>query len=142
MLLRRRVLWARCRRRAWFPAPALRRWLAAPLVLQGFGRRRCRLRADRAAPQRTEMSRPCRLLHPSFARMGSPREHLPFHAWAQRPPMGWNSWDCFATTVTEEQVKANADYMAAHLARYGWHYVVVDIQWYEPGATGFQYRED
>jgi alpha-galactosidase len=65
----------------------------------------------------------------------------PFHAWAPRPPMGWNSWDSFATTVTEAQVKAHADIMAADLARHGWQYVVVDIQWYEPNATGFEYRE-
>src|SRR6266540_6549442 len=38
-----------------------------------------------------------------------------FHSWAQTPPMGWNSWDCFATTVTEAQTKAQADYMAQHL---------------------------
>lgn len=65
-----------------------------------------------------------------------------YWAWAPRPPLGWNSWDAFATTVTEPQVKAEADYMADHLARYGWRYVVVDIQWYEPGATGFQYRRN
>ena len=67
---------------------------------------------------------------------------LPFHTWAARPPMGWNSWDCFAATVTEAQTKAQADFMAAHLQRFGWEYVVVDIQWYEPGATGFDYRQD
>jgi hypothetical protein len=66
----------------------------------------------------------------------------PFHAWAPTPPMGWNSWDCFATTVTEEQVKAQADYMAAHLRRHGWQYIVVDIQWYEPGAKSHAYRAD
>jgi hypothetical protein len=54
--------------------------------------------------------------------------------------MGWNSWDCFATTVTEEQVKAQADYMATHLARLGWQYIVVDIQWYVPDAKGFAYE--
>jgi alpha-galactosidase len=64
-----------------------------------------------------------------------------FHAWAPKPPMGWNSWDCFATTVTEAQVKAQADYMATHLARFGWQYIVVDIQWYVPDAKGFAYRE-
>ena len=26
--------------------------------------------------------------------------------------MGWNSWDSYGTTVTETQVKANADAMA------------------------------
>lgn len=66
--------------------------------------------------------------------------NLTFHKWADTPPMGWNSWDAFATTVTEAQVKAQADYMAKNLARYGWRYIVVDIQWYEPDATGFQYR--
>lgn len=64
-----------------------------------------------------------------------------FQTWAPKPPMGWNSWDCFATTVTESQVKAEADYMSEHLTRYGWSYVVVDIQWYEPHATGFDYRK-
>ena len=50
--------------------------------------------------------------------------------FAVTPPMGWNSYDYYDTTVNEEQVKANADYMAAHLKEYGWEYVVVDIQWY------------
>lgn len=65
-----------------------------------------------------------------------------FHRWAETPPMGWNSWDCFATTVTESQTKAQADYMAEHLRGYGWEYIVVDIQWYEPHAKGFDYRKD
>ncbi len=63
-----------------------------------------------------------------------------FLQWAPTPPMGWNSWDSFATTVTEAQVKAQADVMAARLAAHGWQYVTVDIQWYEPNATGFDYR--
>ena len=33
----------------------------------------------------------------------------------KKPPMGWNSYDYYDTTVTEDQVKANADYMAEHL---------------------------
>ena len=56
--------------------------------------------------------------------------------------MGWNSWDCFATTVTEAQTRAQADYMARHLASYGWQYIVVDIQWYEPGANSYNYRRN
>src|SRR6266576_2634217 len=55
-------------------------------------------------------------------------------------PMGWNSWDSYGTTVREEQVKANADWMAEHLAKYGWKYIVVDIQWYEPNAQGHDYH--
>jgi len=55
------------------------------------------------------------------------------------PPMGWNSWDAYGTTVREDQVKANADAMARDLARYGYRYVVVDIQWYQPTAEGHDY---
>ena len=61
---------------------------------------------------------------------------------APAPPMGWNSWDCFGTTVTEDEVKANADYMAEKLSQYGWQYIVVDIQWYEPNAKAHGYREN
>jgi hypothetical protein len=56
--------------------------------------------------------------------------------------MGWNSWDCFGTTVTETDIRAQAETMAAELSRYGWQYIVVDIQWYEPNATGYGYRAD
>ncbi|MGC4033044.1 MAG: hypothetical protein QM754_15170 [Tepidisphaeraceae bacterium] len=63
----------------------------------------------------------------------------PFHQYAQTPPMGWNSWDCFGTAVTEAQTKANADYMAKHLKDVGYEYVIVDIQWYEPNARGHDY---
>jgi hypothetical protein len=64
-----------------------------------------------------------------------------FLKWAPVPPMGWNSWDSFATTITEDQAKAETDYMAANLLSHGWQYMVVDIQWYEPHATGFDYRK-
>ena len=66
----------------------------------------------------------------------------PFHQVAPTPPMGWNSWDCFGTAVTEAQTKANADYMAERLLSHGYQYVVVDIQWYEPRAAGHDYRTD
>ena len=59
---------------------------------------------------------------------------------AQTPPMGWNSWDCYGAAVTEDEVRGNAAYMATHLKDYGWEYVVVDIQWYEPGAVSSRYR--
>jgi alpha-galactosidase len=61
---------------------------------------------------------------------------------AQLPPMGWNSWDAYGTTVREDEVKANADVMAKELARFGWQYIVVDIQWYEPNARSHGYREN
>ena len=49
---------------------------------------------------------------------------------AERPPMGWNSWICFGTSVTEDEVKANADFMAENLKKYGWEYIVIDAGWY------------
>jgi alpha-galactosidase len=57
---------------------------------------------------------------------------------AQTPPMGWNSWDGYGTTVNEEQVKANAQWFAEHLKPYGWEYIVVDMEWYvmNPTAEG------
>lgn len=54
--------------------------------------------------------------------------------FAPTPPMGWNSYDYYDTTVTEKDIQANADYMAAHLKQYGWEYVVVDIEWYSNDA--------
>ena len=33
------------------------------------------------------------------------------NSFAQTPPMGWNSYDYYDTTVTEAQVKENADYL-------------------------------
>ncbi|WP_456283890.1 alpha-galactosidase [Microbacterium sp. JZ101] len=58
------------------------------------------------------------------------------------PPMGWNSWDCFGTTVTEAEVLANAEFMAKHLLPYGWDTVVVDIDWSDPTARSHGYNDD
>ncbi|WP_026885059.1 glycoside hydrolase family 27 protein [Clostridium beijerinckii] len=63
--------------------------------------------------------------------------------FAKTPPMGWNSYDYYDTTVNEAEVKANAEYMAKHLKTHGYDYVVVDIQWSDPDAgtdrTNYQY---
>ncbi len=63
-----------------------------------------------------------------------------FHDWAATPPMGWNSWDCFGPSVVEDEVKANADYMAKNLKEYGWEYIVVDIRWYVDNQTTGHYN--
>lgn len=55
-------------------------------------------------------------------------------------PMGWNSWDCYGAAVTEDIVRKNADFMAKHLKKYGWEYIVVDIQWSEPNAVSHAYN--
>ncbi|HRT90558.1 MAG TPA: glycoside hydrolase family 27 protein [Bacteroidales bacterium] len=64
-----------------------------------------------------------------------------FHTWALTPPMGWNSWDCFGPTVTEDEVKANADYMAKYLKQYNWEYIVVDIRWYVANDKAHGYNQ-
>ncbi|WP_251454825.1 glycoside hydrolase family 27 protein [Microbacterium sp. Marseille-Q6648] len=61
-------------------------------------------------------------------------------AAAITPPMGWNSWDCFGSSVTEAEVVANAEFLAAHLRDAGWDTVVVDIQWYEPDPGTHDYN--
>lgn len=61
---------------------------------------------------------------------------------AARPPMGWNSWDCYGTTVTEDEVLANARFLAEHLLPYGWDTVVVDIDWSDPTARSHGYNAD
>ena len=60
--------------------------------------------------------------------------------FAITPPMGWNSWDCYGASVTEQEVRSNANYMAKNLMKFGWEYIIVDIQWYEPMASGTQYH--
>ncbi|MEM9963926.1 MAG: alpha-galactosidase, partial [Asticcacaulis sp.] len=59
---------------------------------------------------------------------------------APTPPMGWNSWNSFATTITEAQSRENAAIMANKLLPSGYDVFTVDIQWYEPNATGYDYR--
>ena len=49
---------------------------------------------------------------------------------AIKPPMGWNSYDCFGLDVNETEVKANAEYMARHLKDLGYEYIVTDMLWY------------
>jgi alpha-galactosidase len=69
-------------------------------------------------------------------------------AVALTPPMGWNSWDGYGTTINEAQVRANAQWLAEHLKSFGWQYVTVDMEWFvsNPTAEGnsktFQYSLD
>ncbi len=45
--------------------------------------------------------------------------------------MGWNSYDAWGTSITEEETLANARYMKDHLLSHGWQYVVIDARWYD-----------
>lgn len=52
------------------------------------------------------------------------------------PPMGWNSWNCWRMSVSQEKVISSVDaFIALGLDRYGWSYVNVDDGWqYERGG--------
>ena len=67
-----------------------------------------------------------------------------FRTWAMTPPMGWNSWDCYYSSVTEKEVLQNAQYIVDNdLVRHGWEYVVIDIRWYcnHPSLGGGWYNQ-
>lgn len=49
---------------------------------------------------------------------------------ALTPPMGWNSWNCWARDVTQEQVLLSARAMVeSGLADHGWSYINIDDGW-------------
>lgn len=49
---------------------------------------------------------------------------------ALTPPMGWNSWNVYASKVTQELVLANAKAMASSgLINHGWSYMNIDDVW-------------
>jgi len=46
------------------------------------------------------------------------------------PPMGWNSWNCFAGAVDQEKVRAQARAMVkSGLIKHGWTYINIDDTW-------------
>ena len=46
------------------------------------------------------------------------------------PPMGWNSWNCWACAVDDEKVRASAKAMAdSGLIDHGWTYINIDDCW-------------
>jgi len=70
---------------------------------------------------------------------GTTRAAAPAGPLAPRPPMGWNSWNSFATTITEAQARETAAIMRDRLLPFGYDIFTVDIQWYEPNASSYEY---
>ncbi len=49
---------------------------------------------------------------------------------ARTPPMGWNSWNCFAWDVDDARIRQTADLMESlGLAGYGYQFVTIDDVW-------------
>ncbi|MGD0797876.1 MAG: glycoside hydrolase family 27 protein [Acidobacteriaceae bacterium] len=67
---------------------------------------------------------------------------------AVTPPMGWNSWDAYGLTITEDQFRANAKVEASDLKSFGWTYAVIDEGWFlknpqdRPHPDQLQYQID
>jgi alpha-galactosidase len=55
---------------------------------------------------------------------------------ALTPPLGWNSWNCFATAVDDYRVRSAADAMVkSGLVQHGWAYINIDDCWeIKPGS--------
>jgi len=49
---------------------------------------------------------------------------------ASTPPMGWNSWDAYGLTITEDQFRANVKIETNELKSAGWNYAVIDEGWF------------
>jgi len=60
---------------------------------------------------------------------------------ALKPPMGWNSWDCFGFDVNETEVRATAGFMAKNMKNLGYEYIVLDMNWYAPYWPGIKNSE-
>jgi alpha-galactosidase len=52
---------------------------------------------------------------------------------ALTPPMGWNSYDSFGASVTEQEMIDEGTAIRQYLQPYGWNTVVIDYRWYENG---------
>src|SRR5438128_5549732 len=67
---------------------------------------------------------------------------------AALPPMGWNSWDGYGTTIDEAEYRANVDWFAKHLKSSGWKFVTIDMEWFvinpipEGNLKTFEYSLD
>jgi alpha-galactosidase len=49
---------------------------------------------------------------------------------ALTPPMGWNSWNCWGSTVSQEKVLSSARALVEQgMADYGWTYINIDDGW-------------
>lgn len=80
----------------------------------------------------------------AFAQDKNPGQPLPkWEGLASTPQMGWNSWNKFATNISEELIKATADKMVElGLVDAGYVYLNLDDGWHgERDAQGFIHED-
>ena len=57
---------------------------------------------------------------------------------ALTPPMGWNSWNCWAANVSDKNVRSSAKAMVdSGLINHGWTYINIDDTWQGPRGGQF-----
>ena len=54
------------------------------------------------------------------------------NTYALTPPMGWNSYDSYGSSVTESEFLAAATALKSQLQPYGWNTAVIDFLWFDP----------
>lgn len=97
-------------------------------------------RADWETSRRTLLAGGIGAMAAANVAKAAPAPKTPGGILAPRPPMGWNSWNSFATTITEAQARETAAIMAKKLLPFGYDIFTVDIQWYEPEASSYTYN--
>ena len=61
---------------------------------------------------------------------------------AERPPMGWNSFDAWDSRIDEKTYRETVEFMANNLRDHGWEYAVIDYIWWNPNPGGHNVREN
>lgn len=56
---------------------------------------------------------------------------------AERPPLGWNSFDAYDSRINEKQFRETVEFMAEHMKGAGWEYAVIDYVWWNPDPGGW-----
>jgi alpha-galactosidase len=51
------------------------------------------------------------------------------------PPLGWNSYDSYGASITQDEVVQQAQALRTTLQPFGWNTVVIDYRWYDPEDT-------
>lgn len=76
-----------------------------------------------------------------FAIQASDKNDLAVKSIAQKPPMGWNSFDAWDCRIDEATYKKTVDFMAENLLEYGWEYAVIDYVWWHPEPGHYNTHE-
>ncbi|XVF02577.1 hypothetical protein REPUB_Repub04eG0186600 [Reevesia pubescens] len=73
---------------------------------------------------------------PSLCRVPSETQLVTEQEHASTPPRGWNSYDSFCWTISEEEFLQSAEIVSNRLKPHGYEYVVVDYLWYRRKVEG------